>query len=123
VRSAYQGIQGEKLGGIMQRRTKKTQPAHKTESIKKAAVKTNQKREQKNSNPADLVEYLRRCHLCDTVTRRTDRAVDACRSCKKPMAPFFFFSEKAEATFADSEVRPARQLGVHPPILGLTVYW
>ena len=70
-----------------------------------------------------LAMHYRRCHVCNEVSEVETGTVKHCGSCGKAMAPFFFFEEIETPVVSEFELRPAYQLGTHPPVRGLTAYW
>ena len=38
------------------------------------------------------ITHFRRCHVCGAVNEKAQEEVTRCKSCDKPLAPFFYFS-------------------------------
>ncbi len=91
-----------------------------------------------NNENFDKKLYIRRCHICGSVTEKDSGCVKKCESCGKALAPFMFFDEKndfdpifkIEAKTIDLEDLRLKSGSLYehmktqyPPLRGITVYW
>ncbi len=79
--------------------------------------------------------HIRRCHVCNGISERTDAQVDRCDQCGKSLAPYYFFDEKSVRVYSVDEYRPdplaemAHEQGPVPdngtrvPIRGFSAIW
>lgn len=74
-------------------------------------------------NQKTLSCYLRRCHICESVTEALGGPVARCCNCQKPMAPFYFFDDFSSPVYSDSEVRPDWLVGERRALYGFTASW
>lgn len=71
---------------------------------------------------ADNVHF-RKCHVCGSISEKSEEPVKKCSKCEKSLAPFFYFDDHTKVTLSDMHLRPPLLDGEFLPIHGLTVVW
>lgn len=69
--------------------------------------------------------HIRRCHVCGNTNESTNSASFKCKSCGKPLAPFYFFDEAKLDGLLESGpyFSSLKKAPDYNPLYGFSIYW